>query len=97
MNRIDIPIVLAPGSQPADEDGLELEYMQMPSGMSTYAMPVIPEPEEIEGVEAAIARDTSIWPGDRLVLVSGLLTLHLGSAYPDAASHLNSLDKTLRA
>lgn len=55
MHRIDIPIVaVGPGSQPEEEDGLVLDYLQMPSGMSTYAMPAIPDPEEIEGVEAAI-------------------------------------------
>ena len=33
---------------------MELDY-PMPSGMTTYAMPQIPEPDEIEGVEAGIA------------------------------------------
>lgn len=55
MNKIEIPVVIGPGSQPADDDGLELDYLQMPSGMSTYAMPAIPEPEELDGVEDAIA------------------------------------------
>ncbi len=56
MHRIQIPIVaIGPGSQPAEADGLELDYMQMPAGMSTYAMPAIPEAEEIEGVEDGIA------------------------------------------
>lgn len=54
MNRIDIPVVVGPGSQPAEADGMELDY-PMPSGMTTYAMPQIPEPDEIEGVEAGIA------------------------------------------
>ena len=55
MNKIEIPVVVGPGSQPVDEDGMELDYMQMPSGMSTYSMPVIPEPEEISGAEDAMA------------------------------------------
>lgn len=54
MQRIEIPVVTGPGSQPAEEDGMALAY-PMPSGMSTYIMPVIPEPEEAEGVEAAVA------------------------------------------
>ena len=61
MHRIDIPIVtIGPGSQPGEEDGLELDYMQMPASMSTYAMPAIPEAEEIEGVEDAIALLTTM-------------------------------------
>jgi len=54
MHRIEIPVVPGPGSQPAEEDGRVLAY-PMPSGMTTYAMPVIPEPDEIDGVEEAIA------------------------------------------
>lgn len=55
MNKIDIPVVVGPGSQPPEEDGAELDY-QMPSGgMLTYTAPVIPEPDEIEGAEDAIA------------------------------------------
>lgn len=58
MNKIDIPVatgMTGPGSQPADEDGVELDYMQMPSDMTTYSMPVIPEPEEIKGLDEGIA------------------------------------------
>jgi len=53
MNRIDIPVVVGPGSQPAEADAAQLDY-PMPSGMTTYAMPQIPEPDEIAGVEAGI-------------------------------------------
>ncbi len=48
------PAVTGPGSQPADSDGAEMEFMDMPSGMTTYSQPVIPEPEEIIGLEQAI-------------------------------------------
>jgi hydrogenase-1 operon protein HyaF len=44
-----------PGSQPADEDGGTLAYMEMPSGMRTFSAPDLPEPEEAVGVEAALA------------------------------------------
>lgn len=55
MNKIDIPVVVGPGSQPAEEDGMEIDY-RMPDGdMSIYVAPVIPEPEDIVGAEAAIA------------------------------------------
>ncbi len=35
-----------PGSQPSEEDGAELGYMEMPKGMRTYSMPLVPEKEE---------------------------------------------------
>ena len=54
MKKISIPVVVEPGSQPADEDGVVLDYMRMPSETWTYSMPVVPEPEEIEGLEAGI-------------------------------------------
>ena len=55
MNKIDIPIVVGPGSQPADSDGAEMTFMQMPSGMYTYQAPMVPEAEEIIGLEAAVS------------------------------------------
>ncbi|HIL91978.1 MAG TPA: hydrogenase expression/formation protein [Cycloclasticus sp.] len=56
MKKIHIPItVVGPGSQPADADGSEMTFMNMPSGMTTFAAPVIPEPEETVGMEKAIA------------------------------------------
>lgn len=47
-------ILVGPGSQPEDPDA-QLEYMEMPKGMTTYSMPAIPEPEEIENLDAAMA------------------------------------------
>ncbi|MGZ5052284.1 MAG: hydrogenase expression/formation protein [Methylobacter sp.] len=38
MNSISLPI-FGQGSQPPGEDGIELEYMQMPQEMMTYVMP----------------------------------------------------------
>ena len=55
MNSIDIPIVVGPGSQPVDDDGLQLDYLPMPTAMSSYATPAIPEPEEVTGAEDAVA------------------------------------------
>jgi hydrogenase-1 operon protein HyaF len=54
MYRLEIPVSTGPGSQPAEEDGMALDY-PMPSGMTTYSMPEIPEPDEIDGVGDAIA------------------------------------------
>ncbi|WP_269585411.1 hydrogenase expression/formation protein [Roseibium sp. Sym1] len=42
--------LVGPGSQPQDEDGGVLEYMQMPSGMMTFEAPDLPEPEETGGL-----------------------------------------------
>ncbi|HYQ71670.1 MAG TPA: hydrogenase expression/formation C-terminal domain-containing protein [Gammaproteobacteria bacterium] len=53
MNRIDIPVIAGPGSQPVEADGVQLDY-PVPSGMMTYAMPQIPEPDEVGGAEQAI-------------------------------------------
>lgn len=55
MKKISIPVVVEPGSQPADEDGVVLDYMKLPAEAWTYSMPVIPEPEDIQGREAGIA------------------------------------------
>ncbi len=55
MKKINIPVVVEPGSQPADEDGVVLDYMRMPSEVWTYAMPVVPEPEEVTGLDAGIS------------------------------------------
>ncbi|MBF6648912.1 hydrogenase expression/formation protein [Methylobacter sp. BlB1] len=38
MNSISLPI-FGPGSQPAEEGGIELDYLQMPQEMATYSMP----------------------------------------------------------
>jgi hydrogenase-1 operon protein HyaF len=40
MNSISLPI-FGQGSQPAEQDGAALEYLQMPQEMATYSMPQI--------------------------------------------------------
>ncbi|PCI07554.1 MAG: hydrogenase expression/formation protein [Gammaproteobacteria bacterium] len=52
--------VTGPGSQPADSDGAEMNFMDMPSGMTTFEAPMIPEVEEAEGLEPAIAMTEGI-------------------------------------
>ena len=52
---IEIPVVVGPGSQPADSDGAEMDFMNLPSGMTTFESPIVPEPEEIIGMETAVA------------------------------------------
>lgn len=63
MKKISIPIVVEAGSQPPDEDGAVLDYMEMPSGVSTYSMPSVPEPEEIQGLDDGIAMLSDIHAG----------------------------------
>ncbi len=52
---IEVPAVVGPGSQPADSDGAAMDFMNLPSGMTTFESPVIPEPDEIIGMETAVA------------------------------------------
>ncbi|MEZ5877116.1 MAG: hydrogenase expression/formation protein [Tepidamorphaceae bacterium] len=47
--------LVGPGSQPAEEDGSTLAIMQMPSGMTTFSTPNLPEREEIAGHTAGLA------------------------------------------
>ncbi len=48
MNIRDIPVrVAGPGSQPGSGDGDAITYMDMPSDMSTFVAPVMPEPEDV--------------------------------------------------
>ncbi|QWG14593.1 hydrogenase expression/formation protein [Bradyrhizobium sediminis] len=54
MSGINMGIV-GPGTQPADADGAELAYMEMPKAMRTYAMPAVPEPDEVEDIDSALA------------------------------------------
>ena len=54
MKKLPIPVVVEPGSQPGDEDGVVLDYMRMPDGPWTYDMPVVPEPEDVSGLDAGL-------------------------------------------
>ena len=60
MNIKDIPVsVIGPGSQPAEEDGQVLSYIDMPADIWTYEQPSVPEPEDVEGL--AGARESMRW------------------------------------
>ncbi|MCB1438588.1 MAG: hydrogenase expression/formation protein [Nitratireductor sp.] len=54
-NLPPIPGMIGPGSQPAEEDGGTLEYMEMPKDMMIFAAPELPEPEETSGLDEALA------------------------------------------
>jgi hydrogenase-1 operon protein HyaF len=46
---------IGPGTQPFEEDGSQLSYLEMPSGMATFSVPTLPEPDEAAGCDAALA------------------------------------------
>jgi hydrogenase-1 operon protein HyaF len=48
--------LVGPGTQPSEEDGMELDYMEMPKGMRTYSMPEVPEKEEANAFGPALAK-----------------------------------------
>ena len=55
MDKVDFPVVVRPGSQPPEADGLEVDYQMPDGGMTTFSAPHIPEPEDIEGLDDAIS------------------------------------------
>lgn len=60
MNIRDIPVrVIGPGSQPAGNDGDAVSYVDMPSDMSTFVAPVMPEPEDVLPMDGA--REAMNW------------------------------------
>jgi hydrogenase-1 operon protein HyaF len=52
--RIPINIGVGPGSQPGEEDGAQLQYPEMPKGISTYQAPELPPMEGHEGALVAL-------------------------------------------
>lgn len=57
MKDITIPVsVVGPGSQPEGPDELKNDFMNMPDEMMTYSSPMVPEAEDIGGLEPALAR-----------------------------------------
>ncbi|MHB1104591.1 MAG: hydrogenase expression/formation protein [Devosia sp.] len=71
-----------PGSQPGEEDGGELQYMEMPNSMATFAAPILPEKEEVVRLDAALAV---------LEAVAGSLAGHHANA-ENAVHDLSGLD-----
>jgi len=56
MALSDIPVVtIGRGSQPEESDGMELDYIAMPKGMTTFRAPDIPEPEDVDHLAGAQA------------------------------------------
>ena len=48
--------LVGPGTQPSEEDGAELAYMEMPKAMRIYSAPEAPEKEEAEAFLPALAK-----------------------------------------
>ncbi len=60
MSIDNIPVrVIGPGSQPGDPDGGALNYINLPSDMSTYRPPAAPDPDTLR--ESAGAREAMRW------------------------------------
>lgn len=78
MNSFPIPVVtIGPGSQQED---VELDYMNMPHGMQTYSMPILPEQEQTLGLKAA---------HDVLHQIIGRLTLAIEGTTTEAINLLH--------
>ncbi len=60
MNIRDIPVrVVGPGSQPTGSDGDAITYVDMPSDMSRFIAPLMPEPEDVLLMDGA--REAMDW------------------------------------
>jgi hydrogenase-1 operon protein HyaF len=65
MKLRDIPIVpMGPGSQPVEEDGTMLEYIDMPHDMTTYTAPDIPDARDVRHLGGA--REAMSWLRDAI-------------------------------
>ncbi|MEW8284648.1 MAG: hydrogenase expression/formation C-terminal domain-containing protein [Candidatus Thiodiazotropha endolucinida] len=61
MNEIDIPVsVTGPGSQPAENDGASLDILQLPDEMTTFSMPEMPEPDQVQDLDSGMAALTEL-------------------------------------
>ena len=60
MSLKDIPVIgIGPGSQPAEEDGAQLDYIEMPREMSAYRKPLLPDGDALREMDQA--RDVMSW------------------------------------
>jgi len=77
MQPFPIPVValgpIGPGSQVED---VELDYMTMPQGMQTYAMPVLPEREELADLLPAQRVLRAVLAAAQLAAQGGSPTAH---------------------
>ena len=60
MNLKDIPIVpIGPGSQPAESDGSDLAFIDLPKDITTYRRPEVPEAADVTHLDGA--REAMRW------------------------------------
>ncbi len=52
MSTIELPI-FGKGSQPAEEDGAQLEFMAMPQAMNTFQMPLVAVDPDLQSLQPA--------------------------------------------
>ncbi len=62
---------VGPGSQPQDDDGAKLEYMEMPREMAVFERPIAPEPEDVVGMAAGKAKLEEVLAALRIYKVGG--------------------------
>jgi hydrogenase-1 operon protein HyaF len=87
MSIEDIPVrVVGPGSQPLAPDEQQLDYLEMPNDMAQYVAPIVPEPEDVEGLGGA--RQAMEW------LREALRAFEVGD--PPLIANLDALDKDNR-
>ncbi|MES9833118.1 MAG: hydrogenase expression/formation C-terminal domain-containing protein [Candidatus Thiodiazotropha sp. DIVDIV] len=56
MNEINIPVTVSgPGSQPEEEDGSSIDILELPSEMTTFSMPEIPDAEDLDGLQEGMS------------------------------------------
>ncbi|MCJ2182804.1 hydrogenase expression/formation protein [Novosphingobium sp. 1949] len=66
-----MPALVGPGSQPESFDGTTLDYMVMPSGMTTFSAAHVPEAEQAEGHGPALEAVAAILAGLRRAEAGG--------------------------
>jgi len=75
MDIREIPVrVVGPGTQPEEEDGKVLSYIDMPSDMWKYSEPTLPAPEEVANLDGA--HEAMRWLEDAL------------ASYPDSETSM---------
>ncbi len=88
MGIKDIPVIgIGPGSQPPEEDGAQLEYIDLPTRMHKYQKPELPEPENVRHLNGA-------WEALDWIL-EGLGTYQVGDA--PLIADLSALDTENRS
>jgi len=87
-----IPGAVGPGTQPTEDDGQALDYMEMPREMATFDLPIAPEPKDTVGMEAGKARLNELvaaLKGYRIGMSAAVL--ELGDLAPEDLGLINQI------